>query len=144
MIKTIALVLAAALCMAALFGCNRIDAERADALCTDYASAVLSRDEEGMKSLIHPGYIEKALPGDAFYETASKAYLNIGDEMTSLTAVAKNYSDDTELDGRVISCNYLAFIDELYYEFVFVILDNDEGYGIIAFSAALADMTEAA
>ena len=70
MIKTIALVLAAALCMAALCGCNRIDAERADALCTDYASAVLSRDEEGMKSLIHPGFIEKALAGDALYEAA--------------------------------------------------------------------------
>jgi len=141
--KRIALFLAVLLCIAALSGCSGIDAERADTLCTDYAAAVLARDEEKMKSLIHPGYTDTALPDDAFYETASKAYLNVGDEITSLTAVAKNYSDDTELDGRVISCNYLAFIDELYYEFVFVILDNDAGYGIIAFSAALADMTGA-
>lgn len=130
--KIIMLLLAACLCLS-LCACG-IDTEAADNCALGFINGMLARDEEKMKRSIHPDHIESALPGEAFYEKLEYYSIAEGAELSGIDDAGKSYSDDTGLDGRVIKCNYVARINELFYNINLVILDNDNGYGVVAVS----------
>ena len=117
-----------------LFGCNS-DLEKSDELAVPFVEALLLRDEDAMKEYIHPDYLEEAVPDDTFYQRLEKEhFFKIGNPLTQLTAIEKERVKETELDGDLLKCSYVIVCSELYYDVVLMILDNDNGYGIIAVS----------
>lgn len=120
-----------------LCGCDS-QLKKTDEAALPFVKAMLNRDVEGMKTYLHPDYIETALPDDAFYkELTDKHFFAIGNELTSLTAVGKNYVTETDIEGDLIQCQYVIMTNELYYNVELMMLENETGFGIIAVSAEL-------
>ncbi len=112
--------------------------KRSDELAVPFVKALLLRDNEGMKEYIHPDYTREALPNDEFYSRLEKDhFFTIGNELTYLTAVSKQNIENTEIKGELLNCVYLIMSNEVYYDVNLVILDNDNGYGVIAVSVNL-------
>lgn len=111
--------------------------KRADQTALGFISAMLVRDEEAMLEFVHPDHKDSAVPNDEFYETLEEQYFEIGHELTALDSITKNYRDDTSLDGTVLECGYVARVNELFYSIDLIILDNDNGYGIVSVAATL-------
>ncbi len=112
--------------------------KRSDELAVPFIKALLLRDDDGMKEYIHPDYTEDALPDDEFYEHLEKEhFFTIGNELTYLTAVSKQNIENTEIQGELLNCVYLIMSNEAYYDVNLLILDNDNGYGVIAVSVNL-------
>ncbi|MBQ3231090.1 MAG: hypothetical protein IJO64_02430 [Clostridia bacterium] len=130
--KTALILLALCFCLS-LCACG-IDTDAADDCALGFINGMLARDEEKMKRNIHPDHIESALPNDEFYKMLENYNIAVGTELGGIDVAGKSYADDTELEGRVIKCRYVARIDELFYNVDLVILDNDNGYGIVAAS----------
>lgn len=111
--------------------------KRADETALSFITAMLLRDENAMLAHIHPDYSDSALPDDAFYENLKAQYLDIGHELTALDSATKTYLDDTSLDGTVLECGYVARANELFYNVELIILDNENGYGVISVALTL-------
>lgn len=133
----------AAILLLSLISCGEeIDVERADKLSRDFINAILSRDAGKINVLAHPE-AKDTFENDEFYETLTKNYLiEKGDTLTSLYATGKRYSENETLGGKVIICDFVAFIDELAYDASVTILQNDEYYGVIGFSINFAASEE--
>lgn len=135
--KKSALILICFSLIISLFGCNS-DMERTDELAVPFVEAMLKGDENGMKNYIHPDYTESAMPDEDFYSNLeSNHFFTMGNDLTMLTAIGKNYVEDTEIEGELIQCLYVIMSNELYYNVELMILDNDNGYGVIAVSVSL-------
>lgn len=132
--KTIAILLILPLVLCA---CGSKEFERADEISADFIAALLLRDESVMKELLHPDHAATALPDDEFYERLEDQYLPVGNELSALEAGTKNYVENTSLEGTVLQCNYIVRANELFYDAEIIILDNDNGYGIVAVSMEL-------
>lgn len=112
--------------------------KRSDELAVPFIKALLLRDNEGMAEYIHPDYTDEALPDDAFYTRLEKEhFFTIGNELTYLTAVSKQNVENTEIKGKLLNCVYLIMSNEAYYDVNLLVLDNDNGYGVIAVSVSL-------
>ncbi|MBE6692777.1 MAG: hypothetical protein E7586_05610 [Ruminococcaceae bacterium] len=112
--------------------------KRSDELAVPFIKALLLRDNEGMAEYIHPDYTDEALPDDEFYSRLEKEhFFTIGNELTYLTAVSKQNVENTEIKGKLLNCVYLIMSNEAYYDVNLLVLDNDNGYGVIAVSVSL-------
>lgn len=129
--KTAAVVLAVLLTAFLLASCGGIDAERADKCAVDYMLALLSGDNEKLGSTLHPDHLESAMPDSGFFEKLESLDISVGDVLNGMDSVDKRYSDDTQLTGRVLVCDFAADINYMIYSVQFVILENDNGYGIV-------------
>jgi hypothetical protein len=109
--------------------------ERPDNYAKGFISAICMRDEQKMLEYIHPDYKEVALPNDSFYEALAKQYFTVGNEMTALSAVGKTEKDG--YDGDALVCSYVTKINELIYSVELIMLENDNGYGIISVAMVL-------
>lgn len=115
-------------------GCSD-DNSKTDEIAVPFVKAMLLRDNGGMSDYLHPDYKESALPDDKFYDSLSENhFFSAGNELDGLTAVDKNYVTDTGVDGTLMKCNYLIRTNELLYDVELMILENDNGYGIVAVS----------
>lgn len=105
------------------------DYKYADEFSTKYISALLLRDEAAMLEYIHPDYKEDALPNDEFYETLETQFLTVGHELTNLSGVGKS-----KVEGMkdALKCTYVARVNELFYTVELIILDNENGYGVVS------------
>ncbi len=120
-----------------LAGCNK-DNQKADECAANFVEAMLLRNEKAMKEFAHPDYLKEAIPNDAFYEELQKNhFFTIGKELTAISAIEKNYINDTSIDGTLMECIYVVRTNELFYDVELMILENDNGYGVIAISAKL-------
>ncbi len=118
-------------------GCNK-DNQKADECAAKFVEAMLLRDEKAMKEYAHPDYIEKAIPNDDFYnELEENHFFTLGKELTAISAMEKNYVNDTDIEGTLMECVYVVRTNELFYDVELMILENDNGYGVIAISARL-------
>ena len=106
--------------------------EKADELSAKYIEALLLRDEEEMAKYVHPDHKSDAIPNDEFYTNLEEQKLPVGVELTALEAGTKNYVNDTALEGTVLQCNYILRANELFYSVELIILENDNGYGVVA------------
>lgn len=109
--------------------------ERADEYANKFITALLLRDEEAMKQYLHPDYASESLPDDKFYETLEKQFLTIGHPLTNLSGVGKSKIKD--MDEDMMRCTYIARVNELFYTVELIILDNDNGYGIVSVAMVL-------
>ncbi len=128
--KTLSLLLLTAVCLS-LAACGGIDEQKADDCAIPFIKAMLARDEAAMKEHMHPDHTETALPGEDFYKLLESYSLTPGAELTGTDSAGKSYAEDTSLEGDVIKANYVARIDELFYNINLVILENGRGYGVI-------------
>ncbi|MBR5859159.1 MAG: hypothetical protein IKZ05_04480 [Clostridia bacterium] len=108
--------------------------EKADEYANKFITALLVRDEEAMKSYIHPDYIAETMPNDLFYETLEKQFLTIGHPLTSLSGVSKVKVRDMDNSMKAI---YVARVNELFYTVELIFIDNDNGYGIVSVAMVL-------
>lgn len=114
------------------------DYKKADEFAVEFIKALLDRDEEKMKEYLHPDYAESALPDDEFYkELEENAYFSVGNSLDGLDSTMKTYLEDESLDGTALECCYVARSNEVFYNFEIIILENDNGYGIVSVAAAL-------
>lgn len=115
-----------------LFACGNSETERANEQATRFIEALLIRDEAAMKSQIHPDYTETALPTDSFYKTLEdEHYFSVGHSLTAIEGTI-NYIENTDIQGTVMSCNYVIRTNELFYNVDLVIVENDNGYGVVS------------
>lgn len=131
--KRTVLILLAALLVFSLSACTE-SYERADEYANKFITALLLRDEAEMKQYLHPEYTESAMPDDVFYETLEKQFLTVGHPLTNLSGVGKakiKNMDDT------LRCTYVARVNELFYTVELIILDNENGYGIVSVAMVL-------
>lgn len=111
--------------------------EQADEYAKKFISALCLRDEAAMQSCVHPDYTDTALPNDEFYKTLETQYFTVGNEMTALNGVGKAKIEDMDFDGDTLKCTYVARINELFYTVELIVLDNDNGYGIVSVAMVL-------
>lgn len=130
-LKTASAVILVCVLCAAFSGCEHIDIERADKCAVDFITGFLNGDEELIKTTLHPDYTEKAMPDEQFYESLKKIGIVKGKPFNGLNSEDKRYSDDTDLDGRVLVCDFTADIDYIFYSVEIIILDSKSGYGIV-------------
>lgn len=131
--KRTVLILLAALLVFSLSACTE-SYEKADEYANKFITALLIRDEAEMKQYLHPEYTESAMPDDVFYETLEKQFLTVGHPLTNLSGVGKakiKNMDDT------LRCTYVARVNELFYTVELIILDNENGYGIVSVAMVL-------
>lgn len=129
--------LLAALMLFCLCSCTE-KYEKADEYATKFISALCLGDEETMKKYTHPDYTDKAVPNEEFYETLSTQFFAVGNEMTMLNGVGKADIEDSEqFDGDVMKCTYVARCNELFYTVELIVLENDNGYGIVSVAMVL-------
>lgn len=102
---------------------------RADELAKSYVEAILVRDEAKIRECLHPDYVDEAMPNDAFYQTLEEQYIDIGFEMTELNTVGKA---KTDIVDNALRCTYVARINELFYTVELIIVDDDNGYGVVS------------
>ena len=120
-----------------LWGCNGAN-KKADETSAGFIEGVLFRDEEKMCNHVHPDYKDSAIPNDEFYkELSDNHFFKIGNELTLMEATSKSYIEDTSFHGDLMECRYVVRTNELFYDFAVLILDNDNGYGVVAVSAKL-------
>ncbi len=105
------------------------DYQRADELSTKFISALLIRDETAMLEYIHPEHVDSALPDDAFYETLEKQFLTVGHELTNLNGVEKSKIEGMD---NALRCTYVARVNELFYTVELIIVDDENGYGVVS------------
>lgn len=130
-------VLIAAILTLSVCGCTE-QYERADEYAKGFISSLCLRDEAEMKKYVHPDHIETAIPNDDFYETLSTQFFSIGNEMTALNGVGKaEIEDSLEFDGDTMKCTYIARVNELFYTVELIVLENDNGYGIVSVAMVL-------
>ncbi len=134
--KKILTVLTALILVVTLCGCES-NFERADEAAMGFIKAMLLRDEDGMKDFIHPDYKKTAVPDDEFYKALETQYFEIGHTLDALDSATKTYMEDTSIDGEVLQCGYVARVNELFYNVELIILENDNGYGVISVAMAL-------
>ncbi len=108
--------------------------EAADEYANKFITALLIRDEAEMKKYLHPDHTETAMPDDAFYQTLENQYLTVGHPLTNLSGVGKAKIKD--MDGA-LRCSYIARVNELFYTVELIILDNENGYGIVSVAMVL-------
>lgn len=108
--------------------------EKADEYAKNYITALLIRDEDGMKKYIHPDYTSQAIPDDKFYQTLEQQFLTVGHPLTNLSGVGKAKIDDMP---DALRCTYVARVNELFYTVELIILDDDNGYGIVSVAMVL-------
>ena len=118
-----------------LCACTQNDHSRADEHSRKFISALLLRDEDAMRGYIHPDYVDVAMPNDEFYETLEKQYLTVGHELTNLSAVGK--AEINDMDGDALKCTYIARVNELFYTVELIIIDNENGYGVVSAAMVL-------
>lgn len=129
--KVLAIILFSAFLLA-LSACGNSETERANELATDFIEALLVRDEATMKSAVHPDYVEEAIPTDDFYKTLEEEhYFTPGNSLSAIEGTI-NYIENTEIEGTVMSCNYVIRYNELFYNVDLVIVENDNGYGVVS------------
>ena len=116
-----------------LCGCTDSYAQ-ADEYAKKYITALLIRDENEMRKYTHPDYSDQAIPDDKFYETLEQQFLTLGHPLTNLSGVGK--SEIEEIDDA-IRCTYVARVNELFYTVELIIVDNDNGYGIVSVAMVL-------
>ncbi len=115
-----------------LIACGNAETEQANEHATDFIEALLIRDEAAMKKLIHPDYTEDAMPTDEFYKSLEEEhYFTVGNSLTAIEGTI-NYIENTEIEGTVMSCSYVIRTNELFYNVDLVIVDNDNGYGVVS------------
>ena len=116
-----------------LVSCGK-DYQRADELSEKFITALLIRDEDAMKEYIHPDYIEKALPDDAFYKSLETQFLTVGHPLTNLNVVGK-----AKVEGmnNALKCTYVARVNELFYTVELIIVDDENGYGVVSTAMTL-------
>lgn len=112
--------------------CGNAETEQANELATDFIEALLLRDEDAMKKLVHPDYTDEAIPSDDFYKSLEEDhYFTVGNTLTAIEGTI-NYIEKTDIEGTVMSCNYVVRTNELFYNVDLVIVDNDNGYGVVS------------
>ncbi|MBO4452676.1 MAG: hypothetical protein J5793_01955 [Clostridia bacterium] len=114
-----------------LSACTRFDESRADGAFEAFVKAVLDKNEATLISLTHPSYRQDIEYGDAFYADLERYGILPGEPVDGIEAKEKKAAKDGELGGNLIVCSYVVMIDQLPYDAVVYILDNDSGYGII-------------
>ena len=125
-----------------LYACNK-DNQKADECAAEFIEAFLFRNEKDMKEYSHPDYMDEAIPDDAFYEELTKNhFFTLGNDLTEITAMEKNYINETSVEGTLMECVYMIRTNELFYDVELLILDNDNGYGVIALSVKLNNNPE--
>ncbi len=121
-----------------LVSCGGIDNERADKLAMGFVEDLLVRDEEGMADYLHPDAKGTAMPDDDFYKDLEENHFFIlGNSITAMDSIEKSHIENTSLDGTVLQCKYVVRSNELFYDVELLILENDNGYGIVAVSMRL-------
>lgn len=108
--------------------------EKADEYANKFITALLIRDEAEMQKYIHPDYTESSMPNDSFYETLEKQFLTVGHPLTNLSGVGKAEIKDMD---NTLRCTYIARVNELFYTVELIILDNENGYGIVSVAMVL-------
>ncbi len=137
MTRKIIAVLFAAVMLFSLCACTE-QYEKADDYATKFISALCLRDEAEMKKYAHPDYIDQAIPNDSFYETLSSQFFSVGSEMTALVGVGKaKIEDSDQFGGDAMRCTYVAQANELFYTVELIVLENDNGYGIVSVAMVL-------
>lgn len=137
MIKRLLFAAFAVLMIFSLSACTE-QYEKADKYAKNFISALCLGDEAKMKEYVHPDYIEQAVPDEAFYETLSTQFFTVGNEMTALNGVGKaEMEDDNAFEGDVLKCTYVARVNELFYTVELIVLENDNGYGIVSVAMVL-------
>ncbi len=120
-----------------LSACNK-DIKKADETAAEFIEAMLLIDEKTMRRYAHPDYLEKAVPDEDFYkELSENHFFSVGHELTAISAMAKNYVNDTSIEGALMECIYVIRTNELFYDVTLMILEDDKGYGVISVSAKL-------
>lgn len=137
MTRKIIAVLFAAVMIFSLCACTE-QYEKADDYAKGFISALCLRNVAEMKKYAHPDYTDRAIPDDSFYETLSTQFFDVGNEMTMLTGVGKaDLEDATQFDGDAMKCTYVAQVNELFYTVELIVLENDNGYGIVSVAMVL-------
>ena len=114
------------------------DNQKADETAYPFIEAMLVRNNDAMKQYLHPDYIETALPNDIFYKSLEdNHFFTVGHSLDALEASGKKNVEDTSFDGSLMQCIYLIRSNELFYDVTLMILDNENGYGIVAVSVSL-------
>ena len=134
--KRLLALLTALLLLLTLCGCES-DFKNADEAAMGFIKAMLLRDEDAMSDFIHPDYRSSAIPDDEFYEALSTQFFEIGHPLDALDSVTKTYMEDSSIEGDVLKCGYVARVNELFYNVELIILENDNGYGVISVAMAL-------
>ena len=113
--------------------------EQADEYAKDFISALCLGNAEKMAAYTHPDYTESALPDEEFYKALETQFFTVGNEMTALNGVGKARieEDDAFPDGDVLKCTYVARVNELFYTVELIMLDNDNGYGVVSVAMVL-------
>ena len=132
--KFVSIVLILAVSAATFFGCANNEFKKADDTAAGYIEALLLRNEDGMKTFVHPDYISEAIPDDEFYKSLEEQFLPVGNKLDALEAGEKNYVENTNIEGTVLQCKYIIRTNELFYNVELMIVDNDNGYGVAAVS----------
>lgn len=121
----------------ALVSCGG-DNQKADETAYPFIEAMLLRDNDAMKQYLHPDYVDTALPNDDFYKSLEENhFFTIGHKLDALEASGKKNVEDTSFEGSLMQCIYLIRSNELFYDVTLMILDNENGYGIVAVSVEL-------
>lgn len=129
--KLLSIILISVLALA-VSACGNSEVERANELATDFIEAMLVRDVEAMKNAVHPDYAEEAIPTDEFYKTLEdEHYFTVGNSLTAIEGTI-NYIENTQIEGTVMSCNYVIRTNELFYNVDLIIVENDNGYGVVS------------
>ncbi len=111
--------------------------EKYDTLAKPFIEALLVRDEAGMSELIHPDYRDSAIPNDEFYKSLESQYFEVGHTLDGLASIAKTDADLLELEGDAEKCTYVARVNELFYTVDLIILENDNGFGVVSVAILL-------
>ena len=122
-----------------LYSCDN-SAKKADEYANGFISALLLKDEEGMKKYIHPDHTETAMPDEEFYKNISEHYFfTVVNSLDAIYAIGKSNSPlgINEGEGEQNIYKYTVLSNELYYDIDLRILENDKGYGIVGVSFAL-------
>ena len=137
MLKKVLAVIFAAILTVSACGCTE-QYETADEYARGFISALCLRDEETMKKYVHPDHVNTAIPDDSFYETLSMQFFQVGNEMTELNGVGKaEIEEDLGFDGDTMKCTYTARVNELFYTVELIVLENENGYGIVSVAMVL-------
>lgn len=111
--------------------------EKADEISLAFIKAMALRDEAEMEKYLHPDYKEKAMPNDDFYKNLEEQFFTVGHTLDGLDAISKGKAEGVDFDGDAMKCSYVARINELFYTVELIILDNDNGYGIVSLAVVL-------
>ena len=134
--KRILIFLLTILMVFSLWGCNA-KSERADEVSLGFIRALALRDETEMKKYIHPDFVESAMPNEEFYNNLKNQFFEAGNPLDGLDSISKGKSDAVDADGEELKCTYVARINELFYAVELIILENDNGYGIVSVAVVL-------